>query len=150
MPWPGIGAMRVASSAWCIEDGRACARRCRRNAVPGLTTPGQPPGSLMPMNDIASPPLSTTSATSSTSLSRLTARSLPRRVADLSGTASDEGVRLTWRRLDRLTSAATLGVILASPRTALLTARELGPRIPPLAPTGPHTGAETRRPDGLR
>jgi hypothetical protein len=101
----------------------------------------------MPMNDIASPPLSTTSATASATPRTLTAQSLPRRVADLSGTGSDRGVRLTWRRLDRLASAATLGVILASPRTALLTARMLGPRMPPPAPARANASAATRRPD---
>jgi len=38
-------------------------------------------------------------------------------------------------------------VILASPRTALLTARTLGPLITPSAPVRSHASAATRRPD---
>lgn len=60
--------------------------------------------------------------------------------------AASAGIRLTWRRLDRLESAATLGMVLATPRTALLMARTLGPRIPPLAPPRSRSAQATRRP----
>jgi hypothetical protein len=42
--------------------------------------------------------------------------------------ADDQRIRLAWRRLDRLAAAAALGVVLASPRTALLTVEILQPR----------------------
>jgi hypothetical protein len=60
--------------------------------------------------------------------------------------AASAGIRLRWRRLDRLESAATLGLVLASPRTALLMARTFGPRIPPLAPARSRPAPATRRP----
>jgi hypothetical protein len=99
------------------------------------------------MNDTARPPLFTTSAAPSAAPPALTVQSLPRRVADPPGAANERGVRLAWRRLVRLASATTLGVILASPRTALLITSMLGPRIPLSAPGRSRASAATRRPD---
>ena len=86
------------------------------------------------MNDIARPLLLPTSAAASPTPTALSVQSMSRRVADSSGIEPERGIRLTWRRLDRLAAVATLGVILASPRTALLIDRTLGPRVLPLAP----------------
>jgi len=138
-PWSAVGVMQRPrhtrrAAEPCNADGSACAHWGSRNAARGLTTPSHPPGSLMAMNDIGRPPLFTTSAAASPTPTALSVQSRPRRVADVPGTASERGIRLTWRRLDRLSSAVTLGVILASPRSALLIDRTLGPRIPPLAP----------------
>jgi hypothetical protein len=57
-----------------------------------------------------------------------TVQSLLRWVTDHLATANDRSIRLTWQRLDRSTSVATLGLILVDPRTALEVARALGPR----------------------
>jgi hypothetical protein len=59
-------------------------------------------------------------------------------------------VALTWRRLDRLASAATLGMILASPRAALLVDRTLGPRIPSSAAVRSSPCTEMRRREARR
>jgi hypothetical protein len=87
------------------------------------------------MNDIGQPLLSTPADAAPATATKLAVPSLPRKVADPPVTADDRGIRLTWRRLDRLASAATLGMVLVSPRTTLLMARILGPRIPPSGST---------------
>jgi hypothetical protein len=87
------------------------------------------------MNHITRPPLSTTDDAASATRTKPTVQSLPRLVADLRGTANDPGVRLPRRTLDRLNSAATLGLIFVAPRSALLVARVLGPRILPSTST---------------
>jgi len=83
------------------------------------------------MNDIARPNSSLTGDAPSGAPAALTLKSVTRRVADPPVSIDDRGVRLTWRRLDRVATAATLGMVLVSPQTALLMARMLGPRIPP-------------------
>jgi hypothetical protein len=102
------------------------------------------------MNDTARSPLFSTSAAASATPTTLPVQPLPRRVADLPGAASEPGIRVPWRRLDRLASAATLGLILASPETALQVARTLGPRIPSLAPAPSHARAATPRREVIR
>jgi hypothetical protein len=82
------------------------------------------------MNDIARASLSTTDDTRLGPPRTRTVQSQPRRVPELARTDDDHRISLTWRRLDRLAAAATLGMVLVSPQTALLTARMLGPRIP--------------------
>jgi hypothetical protein len=65
---------------------------------------------------------------------------------DLTPPTDDHLIRLTWRRLDRLASAAALGMVLASPRSALLTVEMLRPRIqPPTSTTSTHAGTNVRR-----
>jgi hypothetical protein len=60
----------------------------------------------------------------------------PRRQGnDQPSRADRPGIHLTWRKLDRLESAATLGMILASPRSALVMLDRLGSRIPPSTDT---------------
>jgi len=145
-----IRGMRVKQPARCSADGWACAQWGSRIAALGLTTPGRPARSLWAMKDIARPPLFPTSAAASTTPTALPVQSLPRRVADPSGTASERGIELTWRRLDRLSAAATLGVILASPRTALLIDRTLGPRIPLSAPARSRVRTATSRQGAVR
>jgi hypothetical protein len=102
------------------------------------------------MNDTARPPLYSTSAAALAAPATLPVQSLPRRVADLPGAANERGIRLPWRRLDQLASAATLGLILASPQTALQMARTLGPRIPPSAPARSRASAATPRREVIR
>jgi hypothetical protein len=97
------------------------------------------------MNDIARQPLTTVDDAASAVCTKPVLQSVGGRVADPPSTAADRGVRLTWRKLDRVASAATLGMVLVSPRTALLMARMLGPRIPPSAPASPSSSAATRR-----
>jgi hypothetical protein len=98
------------------------------------------------MNHISRPPLSTNRSAASLTRTKPTIQSLPVRVPDQAASADDQGVRLTWRRLDRLASAVTLGMVLASPRSALLTIEMLGPRIPPSSPTSTtHAGTAMRR-----
>jgi hypothetical protein len=58
---------------------------------------------------------------------------------DIDSSTDDQPIHLTWRRLDRFASAAALGVVLASPRSALLTVEMLRPRVQP-------TTSTTRRP----
>jgi len=66
----------------------------------------------------------------------------------LSTTASHRGVAVTWHRLDRLASAAALGVVLASPQAALLMVRVLGPPSPRSTPTSSTpTPAATQAPE---
>jgi len=85
------------------------------------------------MNHITRQPRSTNSiAASATRPTSIHARGS--RAGDLPGTADDQGIRLTWRRLDRMASARTLAMVLASPRSALLMLDLLGPRIPPSTP----------------
>lgn len=100
------------------------------------------------MNDIARPLLSMTEDAASATATKLSVQSAPLTAADPHGNASDRGagLSLTWRRLDGLASAATLGMILVSPRTALLMAGMLGPRIPPSAPASSSPSAAVRRP----
>jgi hypothetical protein len=95
------------------------------------------------MNDIARAPLSTTDDAPSATPTALTVQSPPRRVSDLRETADHRGISLTWLRLDRLATAATLGIVLVAPQTALLLARMLGPRIPPSAPADSGSGFST-------
>ena len=95
------------------------------------------------MNDIARAPLSATDDAPSFTPTALTVQSPPRRASDLGETADHRGISLTWPRLDRLATAATLGMVLVSPQTALLTARMLGPRIPPSAPADSGSGLRT-------
>lgn len=99
------------------------------------------------MNDIARPLLSMTDDAASTTATKLSVQSVPRAAADLPENASDRGagLSLTWRRLDGLASAATLGMILVSPRAALLMAGMLGPRIPPSAPAISSPNAAMRK-----
>ena len=79
------------------------------------------------MNDIASPPRSTTRNPARVIRSDPLARSELRRVAAAQPAADDQGIRLTWRVLDRLAAAGALGVIFASPRSALLSIEMLRP-----------------------
>jgi hypothetical protein len=95
------------------------------------------------MNDIGQPLLSTPADAAPATATKLAVPSLPRKVADPPVTADDRGIRLTWRRLDRLASAATLGMVLVSPRTTLLMARILGPRIPPSGSTSASASARS-------
>ena len=105
----------------------------------------------MPMNDIERPPRSTTHDAAPASSLGLTLRSLPpRSAADPRGTTADHGIRLTWRKLDRLAAAATLGVILASPRTALLIDQIVGSRIPASIPVRSSYIASSHRKEGPR
>jgi len=99
------------------------------------------------MNDIARPLLSMTNDEDSAPSAKLEVQSTPRSAADHPGAADDRGRRLTvpWRRLPQPESAAALGMILASPRTALLMAQRLGRRIPPSASARSMTSAATRR-----
>jgi hypothetical protein len=98
------------------------------------------------MNDIARPTLSTTDDAASRPRPTLTVQSPAQRVVDPPGTIDEPRVGVTWRRLDRFATAATLGMVLVSPQTALLMARMLGPRIPPSsAPPRSSRDAATRR-----
>lgn len=95
------------------------------------------------MNDTGQPPHSTTRS------SAQAIRTNPERPSAAhpiphEPTADDQGVLLAWRRLDRLASAATLGVVLASPRTALLTVEFLKPRDQPSTTTPRGDGATHR------
>jgi hypothetical protein len=65
---------------------------------------------------------------------------------DTEASTDDQPIRLTWQRLDRLASAAALGLVLAAPRSALLTVEMLRPEIQPTSST-PRRPAEahTRR-----
>jgi hypothetical protein len=70
---------------------------------------------------------------------------------DIEVSTDDQPIHLTWRRLDRFASAAALGVVLAAPRSALLTVEMLRPRIQPT--TSPLRGpadADTRRQEAGR
>lgn len=80
------------------------------------------------MNDIARPAPSMTDDVSA-ARTKLTVQSLSRELVHLSGAATYRGVRL-MRRLDRLNSAVSLGLVPVDPRSALALARLLGPRIP--------------------
>src|SRR6476646_7289633 len=113
---PGANALRVGKSAGCNGDGSRCAQWRSRLDARGLTTRTRPLGSLSVMNDIARPLLLPTSATAAPTPAALPVQSPPRRVADLPGAEREPDIGLTWRRLDRLSAAARLGVILASPR----------------------------------
>jgi hypothetical protein len=81
------------------------------------------------MHDMVSPPRSTTRNLAPAIGSDHLARSETRRVA-AAQPADDHGIRLTWRVLDRLAAAAALGVIFASPRSALLSVEMLRPTSP--------------------
>ena len=61
-------------------------------------------------------------------------------------TGDGHRISLTWRRLDRLAAAATLGIVLVSPQTALITTRMLGSRIPAFgrAPSSPSAATRQR------
>ena len=102
------------------------------------------------MNDIARPLLLPTSATAAPTPAALPVQSPPRRVADLPGAEREPDIGLTWRRLDRLSAAARLGVILASPRTALLIDQTLGSRIPATAPGRSRLNTARQRPGAVR
>lgn len=93
------------------------------------------------MNDIASPPRSTTRNPAPAIRSDPHARSEPRRVAAAQPAADDHGIRLTRRVLDRLAAAAALGVVFASPRSALLSVEMLKPT----SQSTVHADADTRR-----
>jgi hypothetical protein len=49
-------------------------------------------------------------------LANVAALGRPRSAADAADAANDRGVSINWRRLDRMASAATIFVVLASPR----------------------------------
>jgi hypothetical protein len=83
------------------------------------------------MHAIARPPLPRTNGAASPASTMFSVQTPPGAPAEVSGTADDRPVRLTWRRLDRLASAAALGIVLASPRSALLVAQALVPQVPP-------------------
>ena len=70
------------------------------------------------------------------------------RVSEPVRTVDDHRISLTWRRLDRLAAAATLGIVLVSPQTALQMARMLGPRIP-ASGRAPSSPTATTRPRGM-
>jgi hypothetical protein len=71
----------------------------------------------------------------STTRTAPTAYSSRRTGADKPPPTDRPGIRLKWRTLDRLEAAATLGIILAAPRSALLVLDRLGSRIPPSTAT---------------
>jgi hypothetical protein len=98
------------------------------------------------MNHITRQPRSADPTTTSATRATPTAET-PRRPDDDQPSAADRpGIRLTWRKLDRLESAATLGMILASPRSALVMLDRLGSRIPPSSATAVrHPRAVTAR-----
>jgi len=97
------------------------------------------------MKDIARLPVSTTGHASSAGAMNLTSPPSPGGVTDPAASAGDHGIRLPWRRLDRLASAATLEVVLVSPRTALLIEQMLGPRIPHQVTARPIQRSVSRR-----
>jgi len=110
---------------------RACAQRRSRFVIRGLTTPNQPLGRLAPMNHITRQPPSSGPITTPTDRTPPTVDPPPRPGSDRPPTTDRERIRLPWRRLDRLESATTLGMVLAAPRSALRTLDKLGARIPP-------------------
>jgi hypothetical protein len=101
------------------------------------------------MNQITRPPLSTTNDAASATLTKPAVQSLARGVDDLRGTVVGRADRLTRRSLDRLASVATLGMILASPRSALLMDQLLGPRTQPSTSTTVSHPSPATRPQGV-
>jgi hypothetical protein len=98
------------------------------------------------MNDITRPALLATDDAASPTRMKPVVQSLPRPVMDPPGSTDIRDVRLTRRTLDRLDSVVALGLILVAPRSALVLARLLGPRIPPLTSTSVgRRSAATRR-----
>jgi hypothetical protein len=93
------------------------------------------------MNDIASPPHSMTRRPALATFADPRVRPEPDHVAAARPTADAQGIRLTWRVLDRLAMAAALGVIFASPRSALLSVEMLRPT----SPSTVHADADTHR-----
>ena len=121
---------RLGRTGTGVDGGSTCAHWRSRNAAHGLTTSSRALGRLRPMNDIARASLSTTDDMRSDPTRTRTVQSQSRRVSVPARTGDNHRISLTWRRLDQLAAAATLGIVLVSPQTALLTARMLGPRIP--------------------
>jgi len=105
---------------------RACAQRRSRFVIRGLTTPNQPLGRLAPMNHITRQPPSSGPITTPTDRTPPTVDPPPRPGSDRPPTTDRERIRLPWRRIDRLESATTLGMVLAAPRSALRTLDKLG------------------------
>jgi hypothetical protein len=97
------------------------------------------------MNDIARSNSPSTGDPPSDAPATLAVKFSTRRLADPPVSIDDRVVRLTWRRLDRVATAATLGMVLVAPQTALLMARMLGPRIPPTAAASSSATTSTRR-----
>jgi len=83
------------------------------------------------MNDIARTPRSRTNGAALPAPIRNIIQGPP--AADTTPPVSDDDglIHLKWRRLDQLEAAATLGLILVAPRSALLAASLLGHQVPP-------------------
>ena len=98
------------------------------------------------MKNITSQLRSPDPLTASTTRTAPTAYSPRRPAADKPSPTDLPGMRLKWRTLDHLEAAATLGIILAAPRSALLVLDRLGSRVPPATATAAkHPGPVTSR-----
>jgi len=105
----------IQSRTWrTIDEDLVCAHRCRRIAARGLTTSSCPRDTLALMSDFGQPQLQ--DPQHRVRLAPNVTRQKPAMQSCRPfESAGDRGIRVTWRRLDRLASAA---VLLAKRRPA--------------------------------